>query len=161
MVNQPQPTDTDTKYQLTFRAWNSYWLECIAERFNRRLDTIFNAMTLIFGASIFAGSDWGWFFGGAIAVFSGCRIAWNFSQRAEAAKQQARRYSILLDEIDQLSADEISARLSIIEEFDSIIMECMDNPARNKACIAMGNNHRESLQITEKLMAALTVGIPR
>lgn len=150
-----------TEHDLAFRIWNSYWLECIAEKFNRRIDTISNAIMLILGASIFTGSQFSLLFGGVVTVLSGCRIAWNFGQRAEAAKQQARRYAGLLDEIGKLTVDELAARLSMIEEFDSIVMECMDNPARSKASISMGLKHRESLRFSEKLISAITVGIPR
>ncbi|EEX2875348.1 hypothetical protein PVO54_001731 [Enterobacter hormaechei] len=156
-----QPTEHDPKHDLVFRAWNSYWLEHISEAFNRRMDTIINALMLILGASVFANSVFSWLFGGIIAILSGCRIAWHFGQRAEAAKQQARRYCELLDNVHKLSVDEIAARLSMIEEFDSIVMECMDNPARSKACISMGLKHREHLNFPEKLIALLTVGIPR
>lgn len=155
-----QPTERNPKHDLVFRIWNSYWLECIAEKYNRRIDTVINAIMLILGASVFAGSQFSWFSGGVIAILSGCRIAWNFGQRAEAAKQQARRYAVLLDEANKLSIDELAGRLSMIEEFDSIVMECMDNPARSKASISMGLNHRESLCLSEKLIAMLTVGIP-
>jgi hypothetical protein len=156
-----QPTEDDPKHILIFRAWNSYWLEHISEAFNRRVDTVINALMLILGASVFANSDFSWLFGGIIAILSGCRIAWHFGQRAGAAKQQAKRYSVLLDNANKLSVDEIAARLAMIEEFDSTVMECMDNPARNKACISMGLKHREHLNLPEKLIALLTVGIPR
>lgn len=156
-----QHTVRNPKHDLTFRIWNSYWLECITEKFNRRIDTVINATMLILGASVFAGSQFSWLSGGFIAILSGCRIAWNFGQRAEAAKQQARRYSMLLNDIDKSSTDELAVRLSMIEEFDSIVMECMDNPARSKASISMGLTHRESLRFAEKLIAVLTVGIPR
>lgn len=156
-----QPTDRDAMHGLVFRVWNSYWLERITEAFNRRIDTIINAVTLILGASVFVNSHLSWLFGGIISVLSGCRIAWHFAQRAEAAKQQVRRYSLLLDDIHKLSFDETSARLSMIEEFDSVVMECMDNPARSKAGVSMGINHRESLSPSEKLISLITVGIPK
>ncbi|EAN0852642.1 hypothetical protein D7C21_14940 [Salmonella enterica] len=156
-----QPTERDPMHDLVFRIWNSYWLERIAEVFNRRIDTAINALMLILGASIFANSQFSWLCGGIIAILSGCRIAWNFGQRAEAAKQQLRRYASLLDDIQKLDIDEISGRLSMIEEFDSIVMECMDNPARSKASISMGLKHRERLSFSEKLIAIITVGIPR
>ena len=156
-----QPTEYQKRFALIFRIWNSYWLERIGEIFNRRIDTVLNAIVLILGASVFANSSFSWLFGGVIAILSGCRIAWHFGERAEAAKQQTRRYSALIDDIHKLSTDEIAARLSMIEEFDSIVMECMDNPARNKACISMGIESREHLNFPEKLIALLTVGIPR
>ncbi|HIH5186992.1 TPA: hypothetical protein ACYR8L_003435 [Citrobacter freundii] len=156
-----QPTERNPKHDLTFRVWNSYWLECIAEKFNRRIDTIINAIMLILGATVFAGSEFSWLSGGIVAILSGCRIAWNFGQRAEAAKQQTRRYAAILDDAHKLTTDELAARLSMIEEFDSIVMECMDNPARSKASISMGMKHRESLHLSEKIIAAITVGIPR
>lgn len=156
-----QPTEHDKIHDLVFRAWNSYWLEHISEAFNRRTDTLINALMLALGASVFANSALSWLCGGVIAILSACRIAWNFGQRAEAAKQQAKRYSTLLDGIHDLNANEIAARLSMIEEFDSTVMECMDNPARSKACISMGLKHREHLNFPEKLIALLTIGIPR
>lgn len=156
-----QPTERDPMHDLQFRAWNSYWLECIAEKFNRRIETIINAVILILGASVFVNSQFSWLAGGVVAILSGCRIAWNFGQRAEAAKQQARRYSLIIDETSKISVDEFAARLSMIEEFDSVVMECMDNPARNKASISMGLKHRETLQFSEKLISAMTVGIAR
>lgn len=156
-----QPTKNDPKYQLTFRAWNSYWLEYINEVFNRRMDTVTNALLLILGASVFADSAYSWLFGGIIATLSGCRIAWRFGQRSEASKQQAQRYAAILDNAQDLSIEEISARLSMISEFDGTVMECMDNPARNKASIAMGFKPKEHLNIPEKLIALLTIGIPR
>ncbi|KNA29564.1 hypothetical protein ACO03_11740 [Pantoea ananatis] len=156
-----QPTEREAMHGLVFRVWNSFWLERIAEIFNRRIDTIINALMLILGASVFVHTHLSWIFGGVIAVLSGCRIAWNFAERAEAAKQQVRRYAILLGDIHRLGSDEISARLSMIEEFDSIVMECMDNPARSKASISMGIKHRESLSLSEKFISLITVGIPK
>lgn len=156
-----QPTEQNAAHELTFRIWNSYWLERIAEIFNRRTDTVINALMLILGASVSVNSQFSWLFGLLVAILSGCRIAWRFGQRAEAAKQQARRYAVLIDELPKLTANEVAARLSMIEEFDSIVMECMDNPARSKASISMGLKHREHLCFSEKLISLFTVGIPR
>lgn len=156
-----QPTERDPVHDLTYRIWNSYWLECINGAFNRRVDMTTNAAILILGSTVFVNSHLSWLFGGIIAILSGIRIVWQFGQKSEAAKQQARRYSVLIDELPKLSLDEIAARLSMIEEFDSVVMECMDNPARSKASISMGMAHRESLSVYEKIIAFLTVGIPR
>lgn len=156
-----QTTQQNINHDLTFRIWNSYWLECITEKFNRRIDTVMNATMLILGTAIFMDSPFSGLSGASIAILSGCRVAWNFGQRAEAARQQARRYSLLIKDIEKSSTGEITARLSTIEEFDSIVMECMDNPARSKASISMGLSHRESLHFSEKLIAVITVGIPK
>lgn len=156
-----QPSEHDPKYQLTFRAWNCYWIEYINEVFNRRIDTTINALMLILGAFVSMNSSFSWLFGGIIAVLSGCRIAWNFGKKAGVSKQQMQRYAAILDDAHKLSVEELSARLSLISEFDGAVMECMDNPARNKASIAMGYTPKEHLNFPEKLIALLTIGIPR
>lgn len=140
-----QPTERNPKHDLVFRAWNCYWIEYINEVFNRRMDTVINALMLILGASVFTNNTFSWLFGGIIAILSGCRIAWNFGKRAEASKQQVQRYAKLLSDTEKLNVDELAARLSMIEEFDGTVMECMDNPARSKASISMGLKHREHL----------------
>jgi len=153
-------TEQPTEHDLQFRIWYSYWLEMMVATSNRRVDTVINTVMLVLGSGVFVQSQLSWLFGGVIAVLSGCRIAWKFAQKAEAAAQQARRYSALIDVMAGLGVDEICQRLSMIQEFDSQVLGSMVKPARQKACIAMGLAHRETLSFTEKVTAALTGGIP-
>ncbi len=101
------------------------------------MDTVINAVILTSGATVFAGSNFSWLLGGIVAVLSGCNIAWKFGRRAQAAKEQAHRYNVLITESDGLSTEVLLARLVEIEKQDSPVLECMDNPARNKACAAL------------------------
>ncbi|HEN3479442.1 TPA: hypothetical protein U5D84_001086 [Yersinia enterocolitica] len=149
-----------TEHEIRFRIWCSYWLEVMTETVNRRIDTLINAMTLILGASIFATSNFSWLFGAIIAVLSGCRIAWQFSRKAESARQQAKRYSGLIDALPNLSIDEAKARLSMLEEFDSTILSSLNNPARNRASISLEMKHREQLSISERVISWIAGGTP-
>lgn len=149
-----------TVHDVLFRIWCSYWLEDMTFKLNDRIDTAINALLLIFGASVFAQSHFSGLFGAMIAVLSGIRVAWHFGRRAESARQQKKRYSTLIDEAPKLTADELGARLATIEEFDSVALNCMNNPARNRASIAMALKHRERLSGMEKFIAMLTGGIP-
>lgn len=161
MNRQPTENHAERRHEVMFRLWNSYWLEHISEVFNRRMDTVINAVILTSGATVFAGSNFSWLLGGIVAVLSGCNIAWKFGRRAQAAKEQAHRYNVLITESDGLSTEVLLARLVEIEKQDSPVLQCMDNPARNKACAALGLNHRESLSLSEKIIASLTVGASR
>lgn len=149
-----------TDYEIHFRVWYSYWLEVMTATINRRIDTLTNALTLILGASVFASSEYSSLFGGAIAILGGCRIAWQFGQKAESARQQSRRYKGLLDQYSQSDISAIISSLSVIEEFDSAALSSLFNPARNRACVSLGLKHREKLTLTEKIISFTAGGNP-
>ncbi|EOS4318697.1 hypothetical protein HIU27_RS10930 [Escherichia coli] len=163
MNKKPTENEIRERHDLMFRLWNSYWLEYIAHVFNRRIDTAINAVILISGATVFSDSNFGWLLGGVVAVLGGCNIAWKFGQRAQAAKEQAHRYNVLISESESANPgnDVVLKKLLEIEVHDSPVLECMDKPARNKACMSMGLKHRDHLSFSQKLVALLTVGIPR
>ncbi|WP_337039877.1 hypothetical protein [Serratia marcescens] len=154
-------SEQPTEYGVKFRIWNSFWLERMTETLNRRMDVWINAALFILGVSVFLQSQLSWLFGGIVAVFSGVRVACDFGGKAEAAKQQGKRYSSLINDIHKLSIDEILARLVMIEEFDSVALISMDNAARNRACLALGQPMCERLTRWEKFIAMLSGGIPR
>lgn len=154
-------SEQPTEYGVKFRIWNSFWLERMTETFNRRMDVWINAVLCILGASVFMQSHLSWLFGGIVAIFSGIRIAWSFGGKAEAAKQQAKRYSSLINDIHKLDVDEMLARLVMLEEFDSAVLISMDNAARNRACLALSQPMCERLTRWEKFIAMLSGGIPR
>ncbi|WP_262215466.1 hypothetical protein [Serratia ficaria] len=155
-------TKQPTEYGLRFRIWYSYWLEIMTETINRRIDIITNAVTLILSATIFTASEFSWLFGGIIAILSGCRIAWQFGKKAEAARQQGKRYLSLINEIHNLSVDETLARINVLEEFDSHALSSLFNPARNRAMISLGKEkHHEKLSVVERLVSGLAGGVPR
>lgn len=149
-----------TKYEYHFRIWYCYWLETMTETLNRRIETIMNAIMLILGAMVSGAHHFSWLFGIIIAVLSGCRVAWQFGKKAEAARQQAKRYGVLAHEMGTLEPAEIKARLGMIEEFDSAPLSSLFNPARNRACISLNNRHREHLTLIEKLTSLLGGGVP-
>ncbi|WP_285280040.1 hypothetical protein, partial [Escherichia coli] len=111
MNRQPTENHPERRHEVMFRLWNSYWIEHISEVFNRRMDTVINAVILTSGATVFAGSNFSWLLGGIVAVLSGCNIAWKFGRRAHAAKEQAHRYNVLITESDGLSTEVLLARL--------------------------------------------------
>ncbi|CAJ0995252.1 hypothetical protein SODG_002744 [Sodalis praecaptivus] len=156
MSNQP------TEHTLRYRIWYSYWLKVMTETLNRRVDTMTNAASLVLGAVIFAASDLSWLFGGIIAILSGSRIAWQFGKKAEAARQQNKRYRTLINEMHSLSIDEMQASINTLEEFDSPALSCLFNPARNRATISLGldKKHMEKLSITERAVSGLAGGVP-
>ncbi|CTT86632.1 TPA: hypothetical protein ACI7JC_000957 [Escherichia coli] len=160
MGNQPSENNAARRHEVMYRLWNSYWLEHIVEVFNRRMDTVINAVILTLGATVFADSNFSWLLGGIVAVLSGCNIAWKFGQRAEAAKAQAHRYSVLISESGNLSTEDVLNRLLETEKQDSPVIEGMDAVARNKASASMGLKHRDQLSLPQKIIALLTVGNP-
>ncbi|MGJ3447404.1 hypothetical protein [Enterobacter sp. PTB] len=149
-----------TEYDYHFRIWYCYWLETMTETLNRRIETIMNAIMLFLGALVSGTHHFSWLFGIIIAILSACRVAWQFGKKAEAARQQAKRYGVLAHEMDELDLSEVKARLSMIEEFDSVTLNSLFNPARNRACISLNNNHRESLTVMEKFTSLLGGGVP-
>ncbi|WP_406706310.1 hypothetical protein [Sodalis sp.] len=150
------------EHTLRYRIWYSYWLEVMTETINRRVDTVTNAASLILSAAIFSASDLSWLFGGIIAILSGSRIAWQFGKKAEAARQQNKRYRTLINEMHSLSIDEMQARINTLEEFDSPALSCLLNPARNRATISLGldKKHMEKLSITERAVSGFACGVP-
>ncbi|MBQ4791067.1 hypothetical protein WCT78_20115 [Pectobacterium versatile] len=150
-----------TEYEVHFRIWYSYWLERMTETLNRRIDVSINAITITLGSAIFATSHFSWLFGGIIAVLSGFRIAWQYGQKAESAKQQVKRYSALIDDLPTITIDETRARLAMLEEFDSAALNSLCNPARNGASISLKHKHRETLSFAEKTISLLAGSTPR
>ncbi|MEC5343385.1 hypothetical protein ABRZ24_12360 [Brenneria populi] len=150
-----------TEHEIHFRIWYSYWLEHMTETLNRRIDMFTNAIILTLGSAIFATSHFSWLFGGIIAVLSGFRIAWQYGQKAAAAKQQAKRYAALIDEIPNIAIDETRERLAMLEEFDSVAINSLRNPARNGASVSLSLKHREPLSFAEKAVSLLAGGTPR
>ncbi|HAU4403173.1 TPA: hypothetical protein ACQVJ5_003671 [Serratia marcescens] len=156
MAQQP------TEYALRFRIWYSYWLEVMTETINRRIDLTANAVMLILGAGIFANSGLSQLFGAIVAIISGIRVAFQHGKKSEAARQQAKRYLSLINEMHNLSVDEMNARVNMLEEFDSNALSSLFNPARNRAMISLGKKkHHEKLSIVERLVSALAGGVPR
>ncbi len=60
MNRQPTENHAERRHEVMFRLWNSYWIEHISEVFNRRMDTVINAVILTSGATVFAGSNFSW-----------------------------------------------------------------------------------------------------
>ena len=133
----------------------------MTETLNRRTENAMNASMLILGAVVSSSNHFSWLLGIIIAILSGCRVAWQYGKKAEAARQQAKRYGKLADSMHDLSLPEIKARLEMIEEFDSIPLSSLFNPARNRACISLNNRHRERLSANEKIISFLSGGIPQ
>ncbi|PWC10908.1 hypothetical protein B4923_15465 [Brenneria roseae subsp. americana] len=150
-----------TEHEIHFRIWYSYWLERMTETLNRRIDMFTNAIILTLGAAIFATSHFSWLFGGIIAVLSGFRIAWQYGKKAEAAKQQAKRYASLIDNLPGITIDEIREKLKMLEEFDSVALNSLCNPARNGASISLRLKYREPLSFIEKAVSLLAGSTPR
>lgn len=155
MKNQP------TEYDYHYRIWYCYWLEIMTETINRRTETAMNATMLILGAVVSGSNQFSWLLGIVIAILSGCRVAWQYGRKAEAARQQAKRYGKLADSMHELTLTEIKARLDMIEEFDSIPLCSLFNPARNRACISLNIRHRERLSSHEKFISFLSGGTPQ
>ncbi|CAE1145034.1 MULTISPECIES: hypothetical protein [Serratia] len=155
-------TKQPTEYDLRFRIWYGYWLEVMTETINRRIDISSNAVMLILGAGIFVNSDLSQLFGAIVAVISGIRVACQHGKKAEAARQQSKRYLSLINEMHNLSVDEMISRVNMLEEFDSNALSSLFNPARNRAMISLGKKkHHEKLSIKERMVSCLAGGVPR
>ncbi|HFV5581053.1 TPA: hypothetical protein ACH9TM_005342 [Escherichia coli] len=161
MSKQPTEITIRERHDVMFRLWYSYWVERIAQVLNRRLDTAINVVAVAVGCCIAAGTGFGGLLGVVVAVLGACNLAGRFGRRAQVAKEQAYRYNVLITESGGLSTEALLARLLEIEKGDSPVPWCPGNLACNRACMSMGLGHRESLSLSEKIIASLTVGASR
>jgi hypothetical protein len=150
-----KPSDT-----LKLTAHYSYYLEVMTGTLNQRIDRFLCFCQFLLGASVFADSAYGWLIGFLIAAISAAQLAYKPGAAAGHAKLQAHRYKMLCDTLDKLDHDEAQAQLHKIEENDSQINTLLCNPARLRACIALGFKKDATLTSREKLAACLGGGIP-
>ncbi|HBY9743091.1 Uncharacterised protein [Klebsiella pneumoniae] len=137
-----------------------YYLEVMTSTLNQRLDRFLCFCQFLLGASVFADSTFGWLIGFLIAAISAAQLAYKPGAAAGHAKLQAQRYKILCDELNTLDSAAAQAKLHDIEENDSPINTLLCNPARLRACIALGFQKDAVLTGKERLVACLGGGIP-
>lgn len=137
-----------------------YYLEVMTSTLNQRADRFLCFCQFLLGASVFAESANGWLIGFLIALISAIQLACKPGAAAGYAKLQAHRYKKLCDALGTLSHDDAQAQLHKIEESDSQANTLLCNPARLRACIALGLKKDAILTRWEKLAACLGGGIP-
>ncbi|EBC4877339.1 hypothetical protein C2W27_14425 [Salmonella enterica] len=145
---------------LELTVYYSYYLEVMTEALNRRTDRFLCFVQFLLGASVFTDSRYGWLIGFVIALISAVQFSCKPGTAAGHAKLQAHRYKKLCDELPELNRDQVLSRLHKIEENDSQINTRLCNPARLRACIALGLKKDAKLSPCEKVIAYLAGGIP-
>lgn len=146
---------------LPLTAHYSYYLEVMTETLCRRADRFLCFVQFLLGASVFADSRYGWLAGSVIALISAVQFSCKPGALAGHARLQAQRYKKLCDELPALDPAQALAYLHKIEENDSPVNTRLCNPARLRACIALGQKKDTTLTPGEKLMAHLAGGIPQ
>ncbi|EDC3659603.1 hypothetical protein GPP61_001980 [Salmonella enterica] len=151
-----QPSD-----EQRFYVCYNHYLELMTEVFNRRIERWLCFLQFLLGSAIFAQSSFGWLCGAAVALCAAIQYSWNPGKIASNAKKQSYRYQQLRNDFDKLTSEELSHKISIIEENDSPLINSLLNPARCRAYIALGWPQPEKLTRWEKLMSFFAGGIPR
>ena len=150
-----QPSDT-----LKLTVHYGYYLEVMTSTLNQRLDRFLCFCQFLLGASVFADSAFGWLIGFLIAAISAAQLACKPGAAAGHARLQAQRYRVLCDDLETLDHATAQARLHDIEKNDSTVNTLLCNPARLRACIALGFRKDASLTRKERLTAWMGGGIP-
>ncbi|WP_370558571.1 hypothetical protein NMD70_09735 [Edwardsiella tarda] len=138
-----------------------HYLEAMTEILNRRCERTICFFQFLLGSAVFAQSSYGWLFGGLVATCAAITYAWNPGKIAANARKQAFRYQQLLNEVNNLTSEELQQKTELIEQDDSSVCNLLLNPARCRAYISLGWPCPEKLTTIEKIIATWAGGIPR
>ncbi|WFQ78544.1 hypothetical protein PXH59_12540 [Xenorhabdus sp. SF857] len=154
-----QPTQRNLPFDISY----SFHLEEMTSLFHLHCNQICTLFQWLLGAFIFAG-NLHWLLGLMIVLIASLQFSAGFNEKAGNAKVQASRYRLLLDDMPNLSEDDIIKQLQAIEKSDSQVLSSLCNPARKRTSIALHGYDLESnvpLNRLEKISTIIGGGIPK